>query len=125
MKAINTEKISTVIRADIAALIAICDMDIQIWNDDDIEMIMERHELSVDEAVALSGAVLKAYHMAHIAAVKAADKAAAEAVNRMKLSDEYDMNALYHDVWNDCFEAIRTALHKSLSDKAIALIQGK
>lgn len=124
MKHIEMSKFSEIVSKDFDTICELTgEFGDESWDDEDIEMLMEKHDLSGKEAVALLDTFASAMQYINMITVKGADKAAAEALNRFDM-DEGSMVAMHTDVWHGASEGIRESLVKCFRIDAAAFMAG-
>lgn len=83
------------------------------WNDEDIEMLMEKHGLTGKEVAAILTEIAFALRHINLAVVKGADKGTHEVLSRCSASaDDRYMSELRSYIW----DGIRQGIRKSLVD---------
>lgn len=106
----SPDELNAILAADFDYLAEITDnTDTVYWADDDIEAVMERHNIGAEDAVCIMKAMISAHDRACVAAVKAADKGAAEAVNAVNDPSNYE------DIWLAIHDSVRAIEYKALA----------
>ncbi len=106
----SPDEMNAILTADFDYLAEITNnTDTVCWADDDIEAVMERHNIGAEDAILIMKAMISAHDRAGQAAVKAADKGAAEAVNAVNDPSNYE------DIWLAIHDSVRAIEYKALA----------
>lgn len=115
MKYIEMSKFSEVINKDFEDLVEIVgEFGDESWDDEDLEMLAEKHNLTTKEADELLRVLSSALRHINVASVKAADKGTSEVTNRFAKMDDRHLDDLYSYTWHAISESTRKTMTKWL-----------
>ena len=115
----STEKLNAIITSDFDFMAALAEeIDEFGREDEDIEKVMDRHNLEPREAVTILDVMESARYHANARAVNAADKGAAEAITYLEKAGglaEHQLYDLYNALWRQIHAAVFPVEYKALA----------